>query len=219
MDMVMQNNYPDYKKISELANKLSEIQKKDEHAHDRHFNQDAFDREERCEEELRTLLIGTEKVVEGKSCHENYCYEYCHDAQVYYPSKVHHLDGDHNNNSFSNLAMVCPSCKSHILLSRLSAENIWLLKTRGLNNAEIGRVLGISRERVRQLCNKYQKIQRTKQTEFLATDPNILVKRAQAMEDQYIEKGTLTRRIDKRTKKKRIIAGLKKLQLTEANES
>jgi hypothetical protein len=37
--------------------------------------------------------------------------------------------------------MVCPNCQSHILLSRFNPEDIWLLKAKGLNNSQIGKLL------------------------------------------------------------------------------
>jgi len=78
--------------------------------------------------------------------------EECGKYPIYHP-KVHHLDGDYRNNSASNLTLVCPFCNTHFIL-RFDREDIFILKMRGLSNAEIGRHLGISRERVRQLYNR-----------------------------------------------------------------
>jgi len=90
-----------------------------------------------------------------------------------------HLNGDDTDNSKGNLAIKCPCCTALIRLAPYSAKDIWLLKTKGLNNnAEIGRTLGISRERVRQLAKRYQ-VQLQKQSTF---DVDDLVKRAQELE-------------------------------------
>jgi hypothetical protein len=78
--------------------------------------------------------------VEGVSCEE------CRTFPVYYP-EVHHLDGNRQNNLPTNLVLVCPKCRAHLLF-RFNYEDIWILKIQGLSNAEIGRRLGISRQRV-----------------------------------------------------------------------
>lgn len=134
---------------------------------------------------------------------------------AYYPGSIKHLNGDTTDNSFSNLAMVCPCCDSLIMLSRFTPKDIWLLKTRGLNNAEIGRLLGISRERVRQLCKKYEAKHEAELTALLETNINDLVRNAEYIENHLIASGRLRRRIDRRTKKKRIIAELNKLKAKE----
>ena len=148
-----------------------------------------------------------------KSCKE--CSSY-RTPPVYYPGEVHHLDGDTTNKSFGNLAMVCPQCKAHVLLSRFSPEDIWLLKARGLSNAELGRLLGISRERVRQLCKKYEEKHQAELTALLEANLDDLVKKAKYIENHLIASGRLRRRIDRRTKKKRIIAELNRLKAKEA---
>lgn len=84
--------------------------------------------------------------VEDLRCRE------CGSQQVYYP-EVHRLDGNRKRNSPSNLVLVCPRCHTHFIF-RFNHEDILILKIRGLSNAEIGRFLGISRERVRQIANR-----------------------------------------------------------------
>jgi len=86
--------------------------------------------------------------VEDLRCRE------CGSQQVYYP-EVHRLDGNRKRNSPSNLVLVCPRCHTHFIF-RFNHEDILTLKMRGLSNAEIGRVLGISRERVRQVYRRYK---------------------------------------------------------------
>ena len=143
----------------------------------------------------------TKKISEGR-------YE---TTYAYYPGSIEHLNGDTTDNSFGNLAMVCPCCGSLIMLSRFSPKDIWLLKTRGLNNAEIGRLLDISRERVRQLYKKYLDEYKGELTK-LETNIDELIRKAESIENCLIEEGRLKRRIDRRTKKKRIIAELNKLK-------
>ena len=190
--MVMQKNYPDYNRISEIENEL------DEGAYN---------------EELEKLIMGERVEVEGRYCKVNHC----SGGRVYYPGKVHHLDGNLANSLFGNLAMVCPKCHAHILLSRFGPEDIWILRARGLNNAQIGRLLGISRERVRQLCSKYEVKPEAELTALLEANIDDLVKKAEYMENGLIESGRLRRRIDRRTKKKRIIAELNRLKAKEAH--
>jgi hypothetical protein len=48
---------------------------------------------------------------------------------------------------------VCPGCGTHFTY-RFNDEDIWKLKKGGLNNAEIGRTVGLTRERVRQILNR-----------------------------------------------------------------
>jgi len=203
----MQRNYPDYKRISQIEKELSEIKRKIEKAH--YWDEEDSDKEDDLEEELDQLIMGERVEVEGKSCKENHC----SGGPVYYPGKVHHLDGNHNNDSIGNLAMVCPYCQAHILLSINTPENIGLLKARGLSNADIGRHLGISRERVRQLYNEYKAKEMG-----LTANINDLVKKAQEWEKfrkfKKNKKGRYTgprkgkRLTDRRTLKKRIIAEL-----------
>jgi len=76
----------------------------------------------------------------------------CKTRPIYYPT-VHHLDGNRNNNSPGNVVLVCPECGTHFTF-RFNDEDIWNLKKRGLNNAKIGRTVGLSRERVRQILNR-----------------------------------------------------------------
>jgi predicted transcriptional regulator len=211
--MVMQSNYPDYNKISEIADELAEVLRRQEKA--RYWDEEAYNKEKQLEEALEKLLMGEPVEVEGKSCKVQHCgrgelHGYHH--PIYYPGKIHHLDGDTKNESFGNLALVCPKCKAHILLSRFDPEDMWLLKTRGLSNAEIGRLLGISRERVRQLCSKYETKHKTELTTLLEESLDDLVKKAESIENHLIASGRLKRRIDRRTKKKRVIAELNRLK-------
>lgn len=78
------------------------------------------------------------------------------EREVYNLEEMHHLDANKSNRLHSNLAIICPKCNSHIALSRYSIDDISKLKSSGMNNAEIGRLLKISRERVRQLSPKPQ---------------------------------------------------------------
>jgi len=135
---------------------------------------------------------------------------------VYNPREILPLDGNPNNKAFRNLEIVCPVCYAHIRLSRFSTQDIWLLKTRGLSNAEIGRLLDLSRERVRQLLKKYEAEQRAELTALMEADISDLVKKAEREENRLLRLGRLKRRIDRRTKKKRIIAELDKLRAKEA---
>lgn len=217
--MSMKQNYPDYKRISEIEKELSELAPRLEH--EQYFDEEASDIEYSLLKELKKLVMGEQVEIENNSCRENHC-----DGRLfYYPGKIHHLDGNTANDSFDNLAMVCPKCQAHILLSRFGSEDIWLLKARGLSNAEIGRLLCISRERVRQLCKKIEAKQEA-EIALLAANLDGLVKRAQAIDDslksEYIkdEDGFLIKRgrkrgkrlIDRRTLKKRIIAEINKLK-------
>jgi hypothetical protein len=199
-------NYLNYGRISEIMNELKKAGSREETMG--YLNEEAYSKVVQLQGELRKLIMGELVEVEGKSCKENHGSLNNRDASVYYPGKVHHLDGDTNNESFGNLAMVCPKCQAHILLSRFSPEDIWLLKARGLSNAEIGRLLEMSRERVRQLCKKYEEKRGAKLTSLLETDPDELVKKAEYIENRLMASGRLKRRIDRRTKKKRIIAEL-----------
>lgn len=205
----MRSNYPDYNKISIIAAELEEVVRKLDNA--QYWDEEAHFKEKLLEESLEKLLVGEPVKAEGMYCKVQYC-----GHPVYYPSKIHHLDGDINNESFGNLALVCPKCEAHILLSRFSPEDIWILKTRGLSNAEIGRLLGLSRERVRQLCKKYEAKQQAELAALMDTNIEDLVKKAEYIENHLIASGRLNRRIDRRTKRKRLIAELNRLK-QEAN--
>lgn len=207
LNMAMQRNYPDYNRISEIEKELSKLAPRLKH--ERYFDEEASDKEYDLEETLKQLIMGERVEVEGKSCREKHCRGNRRDSAIYYPGKVHHLDGDTNNKSFGNLAMVCPKCQAHILLSRYSPKDIWLL-TRALSNAEVGRLLSISRERVRQLCREYEAKHEAELTALVEANPDDLVKKAEYLENHLIASGRLRRRIDRRTKKKRIIAELNK---------
>jgi hypothetical protein len=207
---MFKNNFPDYNRISEIEKERLDINRKLERA--RYYDEEAHNKELQLAKELGKLVMGEKVEVEGKSCKENHCHQVKSDVPIYYPGKVHHLDGDTDNESFGNLAMVCPNCQAHILLSRFDLEDIWLLKARGLSNAEIGRLLDISRERVRQLCEKYQAKHEAELTSLSNADLDELVKKAEDFENQLIYSGRLRRRIDRRTKKKRIVAELAKLK-------
>lgn len=212
MNIVMQRNYPDYNRISEVVNQLEEASRGL-----RGYAYDFSDEVRDLQRELQKLIMGEEMVeVTDKSCKEARCEVNNRAGWVYYPGKVHHLDGDVNNEFFGNLAMVCPKCQAHILLSRFHPKDIWLLKARGLSNAEVGRLLNLSRERVRQLCKKYEAKQRAELSALIQADLDDLVKKAEYIEDALIASGRLKRRIDRRTKKKRIIAELNRLRAKEA---
>ena len=137
-------------------------------------------------------------------------------ATLYYAGDIVPVDGNPNNRASENLAMVCPRCGAHILLSRFASKDIWLLKATGLSNADIGRLLGLSRERVRQVCRKHETGQKIELEKFTETDINELVRKARYLEDILIDSGKLRRRIDRRTKKKRIIAELNRLRANKA---
>lgn len=122
----------------------------------------------------------------------------------FYPGRTVYLDGDDTDKSLGNQAMVCPCCEARILKSRLSPKGIWLLKAKGLSYAEIGRILEVSREWIRQLCNRYQ----VQLSRMPKTDINDLVRRVQSHQRALKEDGKLTRLTDKRTLRKRIIAEL-----------
>jgi len=210
-NMVMKNNYPDYKRISETMDKLHNLNKDDDEVG---LDEEEFEKYYQLREELKTLIMGELIMVESRKCNENNCFA---TDPIYYPGKVHHVDGDINNDSFSNLAMVCLKCQSHILLSRFSPEELWLLKAKGLSNAEIGSLLGISRERVRQLSNKYKPkdkiaLTATDLRQFSETD-NIdeLVKKYRQAESRLIAQRKLKRRADIRTIKKHIRSIVDKL--------
>lgn len=153
---------------------------------------------EKLEEEAG---IGQPERVE-KSCAEC-CSISRYDARIYNRDKIHYLDGDRSNKSHSNIAIICPRCASHIILSPFTPKDIWELKMKGLSNAAIGKYLGLSRERVRQLCKRYQP--EPVQSENIDIDE--LVKEAQNRERRYGH----NRITDKRTLRKRIIRELTKL--------
>ena len=129
---------------------------------------------------------------------------------IYNMDEAHHLDGDRTNKSHGNMAIVCPRCQCHILLSPFTPKDIWELKEKGMNNAEIGRLLGISRERVRQLCKRYQ----PKPAQPYTVDS--LVVETQGREGIQKKRGLLKRRTDKRTLRKRSDKALSKFREEEA---
>jgi len=128
---------------------------------------------------------------------------------IYNIDEVHHLDGDNTNKSRGNTAIVCPRCECHIVLSPFTPKDIWGLKGKGMNNAEIGRLLGISRERVRQLCKRYQP------EPGHPYNVDSLVKQAQRIEGTQKKRGLLKRRTDKRTLRKRADKALSKFREEE----
>lgn len=174
-------------------------------------------REDEVITEVQEIKRATEarRILEGQARGFQALGKDCRGAAVYYPGEILPIDGNPKNRAFGNLAMVCPRCSAHILLSRYSPEDIWLLKARGLSYAKIGSFLGLSRERVRQLCKKHEARQRTESTTLIEADLDELVKRAERAEDDLLASGRLKKRIDKRTKKKRIIAELGKLRTKE----
>ena len=186
-----------------------------ERKQDRHWAKvlDVMDKLRQLRDEIEKLeqeagIRQTERV--EKSCVEC-CSISSHDARIYNLDKIHYLDGDRSNKLHSNTAIVCPRCEAHILLSSFTPRDIWELKMKGMSNAEIGRLLGLSRERVRKLSKHYQ-------PEPIKAD-NIeidsLIKEAQRIETIQKARGLLKRRMDKRTLKKRIIAEIDKLKVKE----
>lgn len=134
----------------------------------------------------------------------------------FYAGQFHYLDGNPENKSWANLSLVCPRCRADILLSRFSPEEIWSLKATGYSNAKIGRLLGLSRERVRQICKKYEE-QRAKTETLAKHDADELAKKAEYIENGLTDfLGTLKRRAGRRTKRKRITAEIEKLEAKEA---
>jgi len=127
---------------------------------------------------------------------------------IYNLDKIHYLDGDHSNRLHSNMAILCPRCGGHILLSPFNPKDIWELKMKGMSNAWIGKLLGISRERVRKLSKRYQ----PEPVQANNIDIDRLVEEAQRRENRQKERGLLKRRTDKRTIRKRILAELAKLE-------
>lgn len=107
------------------------------------------------------------------------------EAHIYNLGKVHYLDGDRSNKSHSNKAIVCPCCEAHILLSAHSPWDIWELKRKGMNNAAIGRKLGISRQNVGKLLKAYRRP--PKVTDEVDIDE--LIKQYQAREREAIRTG------------------------------
>lgn len=151
---------------------------------------------------------------------EKSCVECCstskHDdfwkgTRIYNLDKIHYLDGDRSNKLHSNTAIVCPRCQAHILLSPFTPKDIWELKMKGMSNAKIGKLLGLSRERVRKLSKYYQ----PEPIKVGNVDIDWLIKRGQGIEGTLKARGLLKRRTDKRTLKKRIIAELNRLKAKE----
>lgn len=136
--------------------------------------------------------------MEGLHCQE------CGASPIYYP-EVHRLDGDRRNNLPSNIVLVCPGCKTH-LTTRLNHEDILILKMRGLSNAEIGRVLGISRERVRQVYKRYE----SELAQLSNGKVDDLVRLAQIRQNSLIARGVLKRRIGKKRIRKIVLSMINK---------
>ena len=145
-----------------------------------------------------------------KSCVEC-CSKSRYGARIYNLNKIHYLDGDHSNKLHSNIAIVCPRCEGHILLSPFTPKDIWELKMKGMSNAEIGRLLGLSRERVRKLSKHYQ----PEPIKADNVDIDSLIEGAQSIQTSQKASGLLKRRTDKRTIRKRIIAELNRLKAKE----
>jgi predicted transcriptional regulator len=185
--LLEQKNDRHWTKVVEIEHKLSQLR----------------DEMEKLEQEVG--IRQAERV--EKSCAE--CRSISsHGARIYNLDKVHYLDGNRSNKLHSNTAIVCPRCKAHILLSSFTPRDIWELKMKGMNNAEIGKLLGLSRERVRRLSKHYQ-------PEPIKTDNmeiDSLIKEGQRIETIQKARGLLKRRTDKRTLKKRIITELDKLK-------
>jgi len=143
-------------------------------------------------------LTMEKRAVEGLHCQE------CGASRIYYP-EVHRLDGDRRNNLPSNIVLVCPFCDTH-LTTRLNHEDILILKMRGLSNAEIGRVLGISRERVRQVYKRYE----SELAQLSNGKVDDLVRLAQFRQNRLIARRALKRRIGKKRIRKIILSMINK---------
>lgn len=135
---------------------------------------------------------------------DKFCVE-CGSRQkpIYNSEIVHFIDGNCHNTEHGNIAIICPQCESHILMSQFTSNDVFKLKMKGLSNAEIGRYLGLSRERVRQLIKKCEP------DSVIMTTVSIdqLIKEEQELERKYRAYRRVT---DRRTLKKRITARLEK---------
>lgn len=155
----------------------------------------------------------------GTSCGE------CNGAPVYYPGEVHHVDGDLKNNSFGNLAMQCPICNSHVLLSRCSPRDVHRLKSKGFSYVEIGKLLGISKQRAWLMAQKcedvddqymvdlariaHKRVPTQEEADKLRAGLDELVSSAQDREKQLSSaRGTKRRKTDRRTLRKKAFSQL-----------
>ena len=92
---------------------------------------------------LRYIELGLEKC---SSCGQ----EFTDDKRL----QVHHIDGDRANNSDSNTVILCREC--HLDLHH--PGRVWnkhfskRLRNQGYTFEAIGKLLGITRQRVHQLC-------------------------------------------------------------------
>lgn len=193
----------------------------------------------RLEERIRQisrLLDDLDKGAAEKVClecmnTENLGYFQHRLTTVYRAQKFHHLDGDVSNKQHGNVAVVCPHCRVHIMLSRWAPEDIIRLRMQGMNNANVGRLLGISRERVRQLSSQYapkpQEPEEVDVDEMVRVvqlkDKHLRQVEAYKHEDAMFEaemrglpyppNPPKIRLRDKRTIRKRVLAEIKKLGL------
>jgi hypothetical protein len=118
----MKQNYPNYDRVAEIEKELSELAPRLEM--ERYFDEEASDKEDNLIKERAQLIMGECVEVESRFCREKYCGSPYSASPIYYPGKVHHLDGNTTHDSFDNLAMVCPKCRAHILMSRFNPEDI-----------------------------------------------------------------------------------------------
>jgi hypothetical protein len=184
----------------ESSQESAVIHEKIRHLHEQ--IQQALNEIERLNRIYRIKQAKDGDIVE-KARGDKFCKE-CGQRQplIFNRNKIHYLDGNHTNRAHGNIAMICPSCQSHILLSRFTSDDVWGLKMKGLSNAAIGRYLGLSRERVGQLLKKCD----MESVNFKIPSIDQLIK-----EEQDWEKKNGRKRVtDKRTLKKRIVARLNK---------
>jgi len=206
--MEVKLEFPDHGAVTAI---LEDIQRVEAHmlrTEEWYYDAEGRMRLHQLQYELAELVIGCEVQLELNRCREPGCGVPRLQASVCYPGRVHHLDGDPDNNQADNLAMVCPHCHTHILLSRYTHRDVWQLRMQGLTYAEIGRMLGISRERVRQLCNKYRS---SLKHAPIATEAYVesLVRLEQKLERRRKPRtGRKVRVTDRRTVRKRILAAL-----------
>jgi DNA-directed RNA polymerase subunit RPC12/RpoP len=132
----------------------------------------------------------------------------CHRKNVINKDKVHHIDGNSANQTDSNTAVICPSCGIHILMSPATPAEIWRLRQKGLNNTEIGDYLGLSRERIRQILDKFK----SSQPDALDISPTAqeIEQKIKYLQDWERQTHPGERITDRRTLRKRLEAEIRK---------
>ena len=133
----------------------------------------------------------------------------CHRKHIVNKDKVHHIDGNHANQTDSNTAIICPSCGIHILMSPATPAEIWRLKQKGLNNTEIGEYLGLSRERIRQILDKYKSTQ-PETSDGLKPADHELEQKIEYLQGWERNRHPGKRVTDRRTLRKRLVAETQK---------